>query len=625
MAMRAFALAGNELLSRVFHGSSEGLAVARLEDGAILEANDAFLGLLGRARESASSGPGLWADDATTARLLRARRRADELHVEGVGGVPVVLSVEAIEGEQVALVRARTPGSADGTGDAELRTEALRYRALLQQIPAITYTEVPDDSHESGFRVTFVSPHSTKVIGYTPEELLADTDLWYRRMPPEDRLRVLQEEARHSGGKEPFSMEYRMVARDGATVWFRDESVPVEDAETGIAFWHGVMLDITEEVTARQEVHKAEWKFQALVEALPAVVYIDALDVNATNLYTSPRSVEVFGYTPEEWTGDPDFWPSILHPDDGERVTEAQRRHVEDYEPLDIEYRLRTKDGRWVWVMDEAVVVHDEQDRPMYSQGFLYDVTRRKEAEQKLAAALEREREAADRLRDLGSLKDTILHAVSHDLRSPLAAILMLSSTLERANARLAAEDLTDLLRGIASRARKIDRVLADLLDLDRLDRGIAEPNRSEIELGALVRHVVEDCEPLEGRPVEVEVEGGEVTAQVDGPKIERILENLLVNAGRHTPAGSRVWARVVRREEGVLLVVEDEGPGIPDHLKEAIFEPYRMGDRAGQTHAAGSGIGLSLVARFTELHGGRAWVEDRPGGGASFRVLLPG
>jgi signal transduction histidine kinase len=122
-------------------------------------------------------------------------------------------------------------------------------------------------------------------------------------------------------------------------------------------------------------------------------------------------------------------------------------------------------------------------------------------------------------------------------------------------------------------------------------------------------------------RPLEVEVEP--MVADVDPTKVERILENLLVNAVRHTQEGTPIWLRVSGDAEGVLLVVEDAGPGVPAKDREAIFQPFRQGSDA-PAHAPGTGIGLSVVAQFAELHGGRAWVEERDGGGASFRVLLP-
>ncbi|HEX7247636.1 MAG TPA: ATP-binding protein, partial [Actinomycetota bacterium] len=91
----------------------------------------------------------------------------------------------------------------------------------------------------------------------------------------------------------------------------------------------------------------------------------------------------------------------------------------------------------------------------------------------------------------------------------------------------------------------------------------------------------------------------------------------------RHTPTSSRIWVRLEPSETGLLLSVEDDGPGVPEDLRGAIFEPFRQGDPASG-HAPGTGVGLSLVTRFAELHGGRAWAEDRPGGGAAFRVFLP-
>jgi K+-sensing histidine kinase KdpD len=217
-------------------------------------------------------------------------------------------------------------------------------------------------------------------------------------------------------------------------------------------------------------------------------------------------------------------------------------------------------------------------------------------------------------------MKNTFLEAVSHDLRTPLTSILGSAVTLEQSGMDIPREDAVDLLQRIASNARKLERLLGDLLDLDRLQRGIITPQRRRIDVGALVRHAVREFEQLGGR--EIECGSEELIANVDPPKVERIVENLLSNASRHTSPDSRIWARVDRREDGVLLVVEDEGGGVPDELKDAIFEPFRQGPGPASA-SPGVGVGLSLVARFAELHGGRAWVEDRPGGGASFKVLL--
>jgi two-component system, NtrC family, sensor histidine kinase HydH len=109
----------------------------------------------------------------------------------------------------------------------------------------------------------------------------------------------------------------------------------------------------------------------------------------------------------------------------------------------------------------------------------------------------------------------------------------------------------------------------------------------------------------------------------VDKGKVKRIVENLLRNVARHTPTGTKVWLRAKREDGGVLVQVEDSGPGVPADVKDSIFEPFRQGPHGGMS-GEGLGLGLSLVARFAELHGGRAWVDDRPDGGSIFNVFLP-
>jgi signal transduction histidine kinase len=205
-------------------------------------------------------------------------------------------------------------------------------------------------------------------------------------------------------------------------------------------------------------------------------------------------------------------------------------------------------------------------------------------------------------------------------MRTPLSTILGISLTLERAGDRLGRAETADLVARLTANARKLEHLLADLLDLERMHKGMLAAELAETELSSLARRVVDQSGLRPERPVELLAD--RVVAAVDPAKVERILENLLLNTARHTPPGTAVWVRIGRDEHGVLLAVEDEGPGVPAELRASIFEPFR---RAGDSRdVPGVGVGLSLVARFAELHGGRAWVEDRPGGGASFRVLLP-
>lgn len=220
----------------------------------------------------------------------------------------------------------------------------------------------------------------------------------------------------------------------------------------------------------------------------------------------------------------------------------------------------------------------------------------------------------------LDDVKDNLLSAVSHELRTPLTAIVGFTSTLERWGITMSDEEVTDLYTRLSKNAKKLQRLVGDLLDFDRLSRGLVEPKRERTDMAELVTSIARESEQMTGRHIRVAAD--DVVVSVDAPKVERIVENLIINAARHTAPDTPVWVRVRARDEGCLIIVEDAGPGVPDDLKELIFEPFKQGPTA-QPQSPGVGIGLSLVSRFAALHGGRAWVEDRKGGGSSFRVFL--
>jgi signal transduction histidine kinase len=238
-------------------------------------------------------------------------------------------------------------------------------------------------------------------------------------------------------------------------------------------------------------------------------------------------------------------------------------------------------------------------------------------------AAVTRERisesEKARRLAILDEFKDSLLTAVSHELRTPLTVIIGLSSTLKNHEHDLSPEETQEALERLESNAHRLDTLLMDMLDLDRLNRRVIEPHPRAVEIRECVLRVLDTLE-VPNRPVDVSL--GHDSASVDPAHLDRIIENLVANAVRHTPPGTPIWIRTERTSEGVVLLVEDAGPGVPDALRTEIFEPFRRGNT--NSHLPGTGVGLSLVSRFAGLNGGRAWVEERPGGGSSFRVLLP-
>lgn len=386
---------------------------------------------------------------------------------------------------------------------------------------------------------------------------------------------------------------------------------------------NGLMVDIGEYRRTERQMREAEAKYRSLVEGLPAVVYIAEFGKDAAWTYISPKVESILGFSPEEWTGKADLWRERILPEDREQALGAELRILNGESRMQCEYRIIGKNGRVIWIHEEAEALEDDHGQPVYLQGVMYDVTEQKNAEAQLVKALGAEKEAATRLRALHEMQNSFLQAVSHDLRTPLTSILGCALTLESSfdKGQITRADEQDLVGRIAANSRKLHRLLTNLLDLDRMSRGIVAPNRDDVDVTQILESVLAESS-ADTHPIQI-LSTDPVLARVDAAQVERIVENLVANAIRYTPAGTQIWVRATRDDESVTIVVEDAGPGIPIELRQSIFEPFRQGNEV-VTHNPGVGIGLSLVTRFAELHGGRAWVEERAGGGASFRVFLP-
>jgi two-component system sensor histidine kinase KdpD len=262
------------------------------------------------------------------------------------------------------------------------------------------------------------------------------------------------------------------------------------------------------------------------------------------------------------------------------------------------EHRSVLGDGRVRWLQGRGRVLLNDAGKPVRMVGTSQDVTER---------------------RQLDELRDAILSTVSHELRTPLTSIVGFAITLRERGRTLDPATYSEIVGHLAEQSQRLQGLLTDLLDLDRLRLGLVQPTFHPTDLGELVARVIA-AQQLDSRRVELDAEPA--VADVDGPKVERIVENLIVNAVKHTPAETTISVRVVNRVGGVLIAVDDRGPGVDESQRDAIFQLFTRGDEV--VGVPGAGVGLSLVSQFAALHGGRAWVEENPGGGASFRVLLP-
>jgi PAS domain S-box-containing protein len=505
--------------------------------------------------------------------------------------------------------------------EERLRAAESRFRALVEHIPAVVYMETPDGDPDR----FYLSPQVRTVFGWSEDEWRWTPGFWIDHVHPDDRERVMAVDGHSNRTKEPYSIDYRFRSKDHDWLWIHDEAIflSTPDGE----FWQGFLLDITERKRAEEQLRETERKFRTIVEQNRATFYTQEADPDdpssSNTVYVAPGNTDLLGYSPDEMTADPELWKKILHPEDRERVmaTYARGSAGDPGTRFSVEYRVIRKDGDIIWVQDEATLVQPDGREP-YWQGFLLDISERKHGEERLELALAVEREATNRLRALDDMKNTFLQAVSHDLRTPLSAILGLAVTLERPDIRLEPDDARDLARRIAHNARRLERLVRNLLDMDRLARGIVTPKLEPTDLAALVSRVMDESQVIEPERLIVDLAPIEIPA--DAAKVERIVENLLANTARHTPPAVRVWVTVRAAAGGVELIVEDEGPGVPEDQRDRIFEPFQQASESAE-HSPGVGVGLTLVRRFAELHGGRAWVQERDGGGASFHVFLPG
>ena len=255
---------------------------------------------------------------------------------------------------------------------------------------------------------------------------------------------------------------------------------------------------------------------------------------------------------------------------------------------------------------------------------------RAEEAEEALRALRnlteERERLAAEvleaeALRRSDAMKTAVLRAVSHDLRSPLMAILTSAGALAHGELSLAAEDRRELAETILGEAERLDRIVRNLLDLSRLQAGAAAPEPEDWPVDDLVLQALDGLET--GNRVEVVLPDEDASlVRADLRQVERILANLVENAIRYSPPEEPVRVQVRELGSEVLVRVVDHGPGIPPEEAERIFEPFQRGSLAGP--ARGAGLGLAIARGFSEANGGRVWVESHAGQGATFVLALP-
>jgi two-component system, cell cycle sensor histidine kinase and response regulator CckA len=396
------------------------------------------------------------------------------------------------------------------------------------------------------------------------------------------------------------------VARRSATGETLDLSVfsaPI-DAEAGPRGGFLVLYDdIGERKRAERERDEAQSRYRELVEALPLVTYIDNVDDHATNVYTSPQVEQLLGWSVEDWTANTGFFEQLLHPDDAANVMTQVVHENATREGFQAEYRLRHRNGEYVWVRDHSAIVEDARGE-LFARGFLLDITRQKLLEEQLLQA--------QKMDALGQFAG----GIAHDFNNLLTAI---SGFAELATGSARDDSvLTRYLDGIRAAATEAADLTARLLSFSRQD--VLEHRM--VDLTELVRRADKLLGRLARDDITVQLELAETLPPVlaDEAQLRQVLLNLAGNACDAMRNGGTLTVSTSVHEDGVALSVGDTGHGMSDDARRRAFEPFFTTKPEGE----GTGLGLAVAYGVVASLRGSLMITSTSSQGTAVTAVLP-
>jgi PAS domain S-box-containing protein len=372
--------------------------------------------------------------------------------------------------------------------------------------------------------------------------------------------------------------------------------------------------DVVELPSAGPRTSLGDW-----AEHQPGTGYTCRVDERWTCVFVTPTIRRLLGVRADDWLEDPLRWLEHTHPEDRDRLLVERMTAMTERRRFSAEYRMVRADGGERWVRDEAEL-EDRDGEPVFAHGLITDVTYRHRSDAVRNDLYEGSRREVQRLRQEIRERKAFVRLLAHDLRVPLAVVQGAVQTIERLGDALEPERGHELIARASAASLRCRDLVHELLEIDRWTAA-SSITPVAVTLSELVQRSLGEVE-VGQRRVDLEIPDGQVV--VDPVVVTRALTNLLVNAIKHTPGGGTIRVRVHRHHDAIVVFsVEDEGPGIPDDLKERIFEPYISLE--GEDASDSLGLGLALVGALAELHGGRAWVEDLPEVGSVFHLLVAG
>lgn len=454
------------------------------------------------------------------------------------------------------------------------------------------------------------------VFGYRKSDVGATAAWWLENIHPDDRDRIAHDIHRAiDTGDEFWQSEYRYRRANGtyATVFDRGRVLREEGKPIRMV---GSMLDLTEKRRAETALKTAEDRFVFVRKSTGVGFWYCDLPFDVLQWDDNVKAH--FHLRPNARVTIETFYER-MHPSDREPTRAAIERSIAEHAPYDVFYRtIDPSNSAEKWIRAIGRTFYSTDGSPTRFDGVTIDVSEQKRAEAEL-------REVAAALSEAGHRKDEFLATLAHELRNPLAPIRNALQLMRLSDEREMQEHARSMMeRQLAQMVRLVD----DLMDVSRITRGKVDLRKEQIPLSIAINSAVETSRPLieqMGHTLNLSQPSQPILVDVDVTRLAQVFSNLLNNAAKYSEHGSRIDLTVQRLRSDVKVIVRDNGIGIAADQLPHIFDMFTQVDRSLERSQGGLGIGLTLVKRLVEMHGGS--VEAKSGGhghGAEFVVTLP-
>jgi PAS domain S-box-containing protein len=460
------------------------------------------------------------------------------------------------------------------------------------------------------------------IFGYAKKEVVGKH--FASLFTPEDRQSGVPERELENVRTRGSAGDFRwQVRKDGSRFWASGFVNRLRDETGNLIGYIKVVHDATEKKLADEALQKSEADFRAIFEL--AGTGIAQADLQSRRLLrVNQKLCDITGYSGEELLAM--TIQEVTRPEDREQDFAVYQRMLLGDGEYEVERRYVRKDGSAVWAFINVVALRDERGNPIRATVSALDITARKQAEERLKEVLAREQEARGEAERADRSKDEFIAMVSHELRSPLNAILGWATALRRARHEEQPHDRG--LEVIERSARMQSQLIDDLMDTARAISGKLRLEVRPMDLAEVIEKAMEVVRPAaEAKGVSLGARLDRNVGQITGDpdRLQQVFWNLLSNAVKFTNKGGRVEVRLERVDPYAQVTVSDTGLGIKPEFLPYVFDRYQQAGTSGGRRAGGLGLGLSLTRQLVEMHGGSVAAESEgEGKGATFTVKLP-